>query len=156
MEDRLHALFAELRLVRLPSPRRSQYSRSSDHKENPTKKERQAMDPSCPFARVDFPRWEDGDLIGWISRAERYFQYHRTPEASMVNIATIHLGREAAQWYDWYMHTPRSLNMETIQERTATPLRTVRRLNHDAWRTKITTRLAAPEPSAPLAASRSS
>ncbi|RRT45959.1 hypothetical protein B296_00054776 [Ensete ventricosum] len=40
---------------------------------------------------VDFPRWEEGDPIGWLSRAERYFRYHRTSEAFMVDIATIHL-----------------------------------------------------------------
>ncbi|RWW64644.1 hypothetical protein BHE74_00028102 [Ensete ventricosum] len=32
---------------------------------------------------------------------ERCFLYHRTQEASTVDIAIIHLGREAAQWYDW-------------------------------------------------------
>ncbi|RZS16836.1 hypothetical protein BHM03_00048894 [Ensete ventricosum] len=32
---------------------------------------------------VDFPRWEDKDLTGWISRTKRYFRYHKTPEASM-------------------------------------------------------------------------
>ncbi|RZS13760.1 hypothetical protein BHM03_00045390 [Ensete ventricosum] len=81
-------------------PRRSQHGGSSDHKENSTKRKRQETDPSCPRTRVDFPRWEDGDLIVWISYVERYFHYHRTPEVSMVDIATIHLGREATKWYD--------------------------------------------------------
>ncbi|RZR82764.1 hypothetical protein BHM03_00009243 [Ensete ventricosum] len=36
---------------------------------------------------------------------ERCFLYHRTQEASTVDIAIIHLGREAAQWYDSYKHT---------------------------------------------------
>ncbi|RZR99704.1 hypothetical protein BHM03_00029311 [Ensete ventricosum] len=44
---------------------------------------------------VDFPRWEEGDTTGWLSRAERYFCYHRTPEASLVDIAVIHLEGDA-------------------------------------------------------------
>ncbi|RRT42630.1 hypothetical protein B296_00051303 [Ensete ventricosum] len=40
--------------------------------------------------RVDFPRWE-GDPIGWISSVECYFRFHRTTDASMVEIAAIPL-----------------------------------------------------------------
>ncbi|RRT37567.1 hypothetical protein B296_00038273 [Ensete ventricosum] len=54
---------------------------------------------------MDLPRWEDEDPTEWISRAERYFHSHRTPEASLVDITVIHLRREAAQLYDWYKHT---------------------------------------------------
>ncbi|RWV81580.1 hypothetical protein GW17_00056982 [Ensete ventricosum] len=60
--------------------------------------------PSSP--RVDFPRWE-GDPIGWISRAKRYFRYHKTPNASMVDIVAIHLEGDTIQWYDWFKHTHR-------------------------------------------------
>ncbi|RWV91171.1 hypothetical protein GW17_00046562 [Ensete ventricosum] len=105
MEDKLCALFVEFRLGRSPSPRRSQCGRSSDCKENQPEKEEQVTDPSYPCIRVDFPRREDRDMTGWISHAERYFCYHRTLEASMVNITIIHLGREAIQWCGWYKHT---------------------------------------------------
>ncbi|RWV89127.1 hypothetical protein GW17_00048736 [Ensete ventricosum] len=43
--------------------------------------------------------------MGWLSRVEHYFRYHQTPKASMVDIAAIHLGREATIWCDWYKHT---------------------------------------------------
>ncbi|RWW74977.1 hypothetical protein BHE74_00017022 [Ensete ventricosum] len=55
--------------------------------------------------RVDFPGWEDGDPIGCISCAERYFHFHKTPDASMVDIVAIHLEGDAIQWYDWFKHT---------------------------------------------------
>ncbi|RWV97000.1 hypothetical protein GW17_00040243 [Ensete ventricosum] len=113
VEDRLRALFAEFRLGRSPSSRRSQCGENSDHIENPPEKEEQATDSSYPCIRVEFPRWEDGDPTGWISRVEQYFRYHRTPEASMVDIAAIHLGREAH---------PRSPHMKVIQERATDPL----------------------------------
>ncbi|RWV99027.1 hypothetical protein BHE74_00029650 [Ensete ventricosum] len=100
MEDKLCALFPEFRLARSLSPRRSQRGESFDRNENPLEKEEQATDPSYPCIRVDFPRSEDKDLTRWISWVERYFRYHRILEASMVDIAIIHLRREAIQWYD--------------------------------------------------------
>ncbi|RRT61100.1 hypothetical protein B296_00014850 [Ensete ventricosum] len=56
---------------------------------------------------VDFPRWEDGDSTGWLSCVECYFRYHRTSEASMMDIAAIHLEGDVLQWYNWYKHTHR-------------------------------------------------
>ncbi|RWV78980.1 hypothetical protein GW17_00059959 [Ensete ventricosum] len=94
MEDRLRALFAEFRLGRSPSPMKPQQGESS---ERPTKKEEQATDLMQPRMRVDFPRWEEEDSRGWLSRAERYFRYHQTPEASMVDIAAIHLEEDVIQ-----------------------------------------------------------
>ncbi|RWW54518.1 hypothetical protein BHE74_00038896 [Ensete ventricosum] len=82
IKDRLRALFAEFRLGQWLSPRRSQYGESSDHKKNPPEKEEQATDSSYPCMRVDFPRREDGEPTGWISRVERHFRYHRTSDAS--------------------------------------------------------------------------
>ncbi|RZR99884.1 hypothetical protein BHM03_00029515 [Ensete ventricosum] len=66
IEDRLCALFAELRLGRSSSPRRSEHGGSSDRKENPMK-ERQATDPSCPRTRKERllriePKHEEEDL----------------------------------------------------------------------------------------------
>ncbi|RRT81669.1 hypothetical protein B296_00000082 [Ensete ventricosum] len=102
MEDRLRALFAEFRLGRSPSPTKPKQGESS---ERPTKKEEQATDLMQPRMRVDFPRWEEEDSRGWLSRAERYFRYHQTPEASMVDIAAIHIEEDVIQWYNWYKHT---------------------------------------------------
>ncbi|RWW62276.1 hypothetical protein BHE74_00030599 [Ensete ventricosum] len=55
--------------------------------------------------RVDFPRWEDREPTGLLSHAERYFRYHRTPEASMVDLAAIHLEGDTIQWYNGFEHT---------------------------------------------------
>ena len=57
-------------------------------------------DPNYSCMRVDFPKWKEGDPIGWISHAERYFQYYKTTDASMVEIAAIHLKGDAIQWLD--------------------------------------------------------
>ncbi|RWV82587.1 hypothetical protein GW17_00055900 [Ensete ventricosum] len=55
--------------------------------------------------RVDFPRWEEGDLIGWISCTKCCFRFHRTTDASMVEIAAVHLEGDAIQWFDWFKRT---------------------------------------------------
>ncbi|RWW60204.1 hypothetical protein BHE74_00032816 [Ensete ventricosum] len=47
--------------------------------------------------KVDFPRWEEGDPIGWISRTERYFRFYRTADAIRVEIAIIHLEGDTIQ-----------------------------------------------------------
>ncbi|RWW56165.1 hypothetical protein BHE74_00037146 [Ensete ventricosum] len=98
IEDKLRALFKEFRSGRSRSPKRSQLEESSNHKENPAEKGDQALDPLCPRTRVDFPRWEDGDPIGWISLAEWYFLYHKTQDAFLVDIAVIYLEGDAIQF----------------------------------------------------------
>ncbi|KAJ8492179.1 hypothetical protein OPV22_013900 [Ensete ventricosum] len=105
MEDRIHALVVELNLGQPQSLRRSQQGESSYHKEDFQEKGGPMTDPYYPHMRVDFPRWEEGDPIDWISCAERYFRYHKTPDASMVDIATIHLEGDVIQWFDWFKYT---------------------------------------------------
>ena len=61
--------------------------------------------PNYPRMRVDFPRWEEGESIGWISCTERYFWYHKTADASMMKIAAIHLEGDVIQWFNWFEHT---------------------------------------------------
>ena len=62
----------------------------------------QDYDTSYPRIKVEFPRWEDGDSTSWISRVEIFFRFHRTPEESKVEIASIQLDGDAIQRYDWY------------------------------------------------------
>ncbi|RWW51744.1 hypothetical protein BHE74_00041882 [Ensete ventricosum] len=92
IEDKLHALFKEFK-----EPIRT--------KKNQSEKGDQAQDFAYSRIRVDFPRWKDGDPIGWISRVERYFRFHKTRDASMVDVATIHLEGDVIQWYNWFEHT---------------------------------------------------
>ncbi|RRT45415.1 hypothetical protein B296_00023601 [Ensete ventricosum] len=49
------------------------------------------QDTGYTCMRVEFPRWEDGNSIGWISCAEIFFRFHRITEESKVEITTIQL-----------------------------------------------------------------
>ncbi|RRT63555.1 hypothetical protein B296_00015281 [Ensete ventricosum] len=95
MEDKLRALFKEFRLSRSESPKRSQCEESSNRKQNQFEKGDQAQDSTYPRMRMNFPRWEDRGPIRWILRDARYFHFHKTLEASMVDIATMHLEGDA-------------------------------------------------------------
>ncbi|RWW39834.1 hypothetical protein BHE74_00054804 [Ensete ventricosum] len=87
--------------------------------------------------RVDFPRWEEGDLIGWISHAERYFRLHRTTNASVVEIAAIHLEGDAIQWFDWFEHIHGGLSWQQFKEGLFNHFRPIDYENIDGQLAKI-------------------
>ena len=49
-----------------------------------------------PCMRVIFPRWEDGDPMGWILKQRNFFRFIEQPEASKVEIASIQLDGDYA------------------------------------------------------------
>ena len=100
MEDKIRTLFTELRLGRRLSLKKSYQGESFAQSHQARRDDFQGRvgsitNPNYPCMRVDFPRWEEGDPIGWISCAERYFRYHKTADASMVKIIAIHLEANA-------------------------------------------------------------
>ncbi|RWW33456.1 hypothetical protein GW17_00001842 [Ensete ventricosum] len=84
MENRLQEIFNEFKRSLSENSNKSQHNKNFSLKGNIFEKYDQGQDIGYP--RVQFPRWEDGDPISWISRAEIHF--HRTSEESMVEIAS--------------------------------------------------------------------
>lgn len=104
IKDKIRMLFNKLRLGRPLSPKKSYQGESFAQSHQARRDEFEwrggsMTDPNYPHMRLDFPRWEEGDPIGWISHAERYFRYHKIADASMVKIAAIHLEGDAIQWF---------------------------------------------------------
>ncbi|RRT59124.1 hypothetical protein B296_00006163 [Ensete ventricosum] len=97
IEEKMRSLFAKFSIVRLSNPRKSQHGETSDQRDDPKKHGHITSDLNNPHMKVDFPRWEEGDPIGWISCAERYFRFYRTIDATRVEIAAIHLEGDAIQ-----------------------------------------------------------
>ncbi|RWV91832.1 hypothetical protein GW17_00045845 [Ensete ventricosum] len=91
MEEKMRSLFVEFSMGRPPSPKISQQGETSDRRDDPQEYGHIILDPNNPCIKVDFPRWEKGDSIGLISRAERYFQFYQTVDATKVEIDVIHL-----------------------------------------------------------------
>ncbi|RZR94080.1 hypothetical protein BHM03_00022700 [Ensete ventricosum] len=97
MEEKMRSLFAKFRIGRLSNPRKSQHEETSDRRDDPKKYGHITSDLNNPCMKVDFPRWEERDRIQWILRAEHYFRFYRTADATRVEIATIHLEGDAIQ-----------------------------------------------------------
>ncbi|RZR95472.1 hypothetical protein BHM03_00024329 [Ensete ventricosum] len=107
MEEKMRSLFVEFSIGRLSSPRKSQHGETSDRQDDPHEHGHITFDLNNPRMKVDFPRWEEGDPIRWISRAERYFWFYRTADATRVEIDATHLEVDAIQWFNWFEHTHR-------------------------------------------------
>jgi hypothetical protein len=50
--------------------------------------------------KLEFPRWDDGDSSGWVSKEKCFFKYHHTTVDSKVEIASINLNGDAILWFD--------------------------------------------------------
>ncbi|XP_043700319.1 uncharacterized protein LOC122651046 [Telopea speciosissima] len=50
---------------------------------------------------LEFPRFVGTDPTGWIFKAERFFDYHRTPDDQRLLISSFHMDDEALQWFQW-------------------------------------------------------
>ncbi|RZR98523.1 hypothetical protein BHM03_00027883 [Ensete ventricosum] len=99
MEEKIRSLFAEFNIDRLSNPRKSQHGETSDRRDDPQEHGHITSDLNNPCMKINFPRWEEGDPIGWISCAERYFQFYRTVDATRVEIVAIYLEGDAIQWF---------------------------------------------------------
>ncbi|RWW16557.1 hypothetical protein GW17_00019551 [Ensete ventricosum] len=100
MEGKMRSLFIQFSIGRLSSPRKSQCGETSVRQDEPQEHGHITSDLNNPYMKVDFPRWEEGDLIKWILCTERYFRFYRTANATRVEIAAIHLEGDAIQWFN--------------------------------------------------------
>ncbi|RWV98163.1 hypothetical protein GW17_00039004 [Ensete ventricosum] len=116
MKEKMRSLFLEFSIGRLSNPRKSQHGETSDRQDDPQEHGHITSDLNNPCMKVDFPRWEEGDSIKWISRAERYFRFYRTADATRVEIAAIHLEGDAIQWFNWFKHTHEGLSWQRFKE----------------------------------------
>ncbi|RZS21516.1 hypothetical protein BHM03_00054169 [Ensete ventricosum] len=112
MEVKMRSLFAEFSMGRPPSPKKSQQGETSDQRDDPREHGHIISDPNNSRMKVDFPRWEKEDPIGWIARVDRYFRFYRTADATRVEIAVIHLEGDAIQWFNWFEHTHGGLSWQ--------------------------------------------
>ncbi|RRT61228.1 hypothetical protein B296_00018971 [Ensete ventricosum] len=116
MEEKMRSLFAEFSIGRLSNPRKSLHGETSDQRDDPQKHDHITSDLNNPCMKVDFPKWEEGDPIGWISCAERYFQFYRIANTTRVEIVAIHLEGDAIQWFNWFKHTHEGLSWQRFKE----------------------------------------
>ena len=51
--------------------------------------------------KLDIPKFDGHDPLGWIFKITQLFQYQKTPEDERVTIASLYLDGFALSWYQW-------------------------------------------------------
>lgn len=49
--------------------------------------------------KLDFPRFDGTDVLQWIFKAEKLFDYYNTPDEHRLAIAAVHLEKEVVPWF---------------------------------------------------------
>ncbi|KAD6119041.1 hypothetical protein E3N88_10312 [Mikania micrantha] len=58
-----------------------------------------------PYNKIEFPTYSDGDLRGWILKAEKYFRYYHIPDEEKVDVASMHLEGDALDLFSCLKQT---------------------------------------------------
>jgi hypothetical protein len=58
--------------------------------------------------KLDIPRFDGSDPLGWIFKISQFFEFHHTPEDQRIRMASFYMEGEALTWYQW-MHSNQQL-----------------------------------------------
>lgn len=53
------------------------------------------------FVKLDIPRFDGRDPLGWIFKMNQLFQYQNTPKEERITVASLYLDGAALSWYQW-------------------------------------------------------
>jgi hypothetical protein len=59
--------------------------------------------PPTTSIKLDIPRFDGSDPLGWIFKINQFFDYHLTPDDQRLRIASFYMEGEALTWFQW-MH----------------------------------------------------
>ena len=48
---------------------------------------------------VDFPKFDGGDVLQWIFKADQFFEYYQIPDEQRITLASIHFEKEVVPWF---------------------------------------------------------
>jgi hypothetical protein len=68
----------------------------------PTPDGTQPFNPSS--IKLEIPKFDGSDPMNWIFKITQFFDYHQTPDAQRLRLASFYMEGEALTWYQW-MHT---------------------------------------------------
>jgi hypothetical protein len=51
--------------------------------------------------KLDIPRFDGSDAMGWIFKITQFFEYHHTPDDQQMRIAAFYMEGEALSWFQW-------------------------------------------------------
>ncbi|GJZ90056.1 ty3-gypsy retrotransposon protein [Tanacetum coccineum] len=65
------------------------------------------LQPRLP--KLEIPPFSGSNTLGWLFQIERFFAFHRTPDAQKLDVASFYMTGDALQWYSW-MHSKSQLS----------------------------------------------
>nr|KYP31012.1 hypothetical protein KK1_049270 [Cajanus cajan] len=57
--------------------------------------------PHRPPIKLDVPRFDGHDSLGWIFKINQFFDYQGTPDAERITVASFYMDGPALSWYQW-------------------------------------------------------
>ena len=56
-----------------------------------------------PHMKLEVPRFNGADALGWIFKITQFFDYHQTPDHERLTIASFYMDGPALSWFQWMM-----------------------------------------------------
>jgi hypothetical protein len=82
--------------------------------------------PPATTMKLDIPRFNGTDVVGWIFKINQFFDYHHTPEDQRLRIASFYMEAEALGWFQWMHANGQLLNwalfLQSLESRFAPSL----------------------------------
>lgn len=54
-----------------------------------------------PPVKLEVPRFDDHNPLGWIFKVFQFFDYQGTPEEDRITVASFYLDGAALSWFQW-------------------------------------------------------
>jgi len=51
--------------------------------------------------KLDVPRFDGSDPLGWIFKINQFFEYHGTPKQEHLTLASFYMDGRALAWFQW-------------------------------------------------------
>lgn len=67
------------------------------------------------YNKIDFPRFQGENPLGWLYKCERFFEFNLIDENQKVKLAAMHLDEKGIQWYHWFEKTKNPINWKEFE-----------------------------------------
>jgi hypothetical protein len=61
--------------------------------------------PKLPHMKLEVPRFDGSDALGWIFKINQFFDFHQTPDPDRLTIASFYMDGPALSWFQWMMRS---------------------------------------------------
>jgi hypothetical protein len=58
-----------------------------------------------PHMKLEVPRFDGSDALGWIFKITQFFDFHQTPDHDRLTIASFYMDGPALSWFQWMLRS---------------------------------------------------